>query len=97
MFCLTFPIIQREIENYNSSLDDSRRRADMLDEEVDNLKADITELENKVPALPPQQTSTDQYRPEQTITPPEQTSTTTRTDHKDHNRPVKTSIDQNRP
>ncbi|KAJ3586856.1 hypothetical protein NHX12_013248, partial [Muraenolepis orangiensis] len=40
----------RAIENYNSSLDDSRTRADMLDEEVHNIKTDISELENKVSA-----------------------------------------------
>ncbi|CAL8370062.1 unnamed protein product [Lota lota] len=44
----TMEDISRGIENYNSSLDDSRNRADMLDEEVLNINTDITELENKV-------------------------------------------------
>ncbi|KAG7283455.1 hypothetical protein CRUP_035248, partial [Coryphaenoides rupestris] len=46
----TMEDISRAIENYNSSLDDSRNRADMLDEEVMNINTDITELENKVSA-----------------------------------------------
>uniref|UniRef100_A0A8C2ZML6 Laminin subunit alpha-5 n=1 Tax=Cyclopterus lumpus TaxID=8103 RepID=A0A8C2ZML6_CYCLU len=36
------------IENYNSTLDDSRTRADMLDAEIMNINDDIDELQGKV-------------------------------------------------
>uniref|UniRef100_A0A3B4YWT5 Laminin A chain n=1 Tax=Stegastes partitus TaxID=144197 RepID=A0A3B4YWT5_9TELE len=38
----------RAIENYNSTLDESRNRADMLDAEIMNIDDDIDELQNKV-------------------------------------------------
>ncbi|KAJ8408959.1 hypothetical protein AAFF_G00239800 [Aldrovandia affinis] len=37
-----------EIDNYNSTLDDSRVRADMLEVEAQNINADIDELHEKV-------------------------------------------------
>uniref|UniRef100_A0A8D3ECX5 Laminin subunit alpha 3 n=1 Tax=Scophthalmus maximus TaxID=52904 RepID=A0A8D3ECX5_SCOMX len=38
----------RDIENYNSTLDESRSRADMLDAEIVNINDDIGELQDKV-------------------------------------------------
>ncbi|KAF7657013.1 hypothetical protein LDENG_00033110, partial [Lucifuga dentata] len=40
--------ITTAIENYNSTLDDSRSRADMLDAEILNINDDINDLQNKV-------------------------------------------------
>ncbi|XP_041655744.1 laminin subunit alpha-5 isoform X2 [Cheilinus undulatus] len=40
--------IARAIENYNSTLDDSRTRADMLEAEIVNINDDINELQDKV-------------------------------------------------
>ncbi|XP_044207309.1 laminin subunit alpha-5 isoform X2 [Thunnus albacares] len=42
--------IARAIENYNSTLDDSRSRADLLDSDIMNINADIDELQNKTKA-----------------------------------------------
>ncbi|XP_073325739.1 laminin subunit alpha-5 [Pagrus major] len=39
--------IARAIDNYNSTLDESRSRADMLDAEVININDDISELQDK--------------------------------------------------
>ncbi|XP_023128669.2 laminin subunit alpha-5 isoform X1 [Amphiprion ocellaris] len=41
----------RAIENYNSTLDESRNRADMLEAEIMNINDDIDELQNKVAAM----------------------------------------------
>ncbi|XP_022051460.2 laminin subunit alpha-5 isoform X1 [Acanthochromis polyacanthus] len=41
----------RAIENYNSTLDGSRNRADMLEAEIMNINDDIDELQNKVAAM----------------------------------------------
>ncbi len=48
---LIFPWFQRAIENYNSTLDDSRSRADMLEAEITNINDDINELQDKVTSL----------------------------------------------
>ncbi|KAK7884079.1 hypothetical protein WMY93_027202 [Mugilogobius chulae] len=47
----TMEDISRSIENYNSTLDSSRDRAEMLDAEVDNIKSDVDELQNKASAM----------------------------------------------
>ncbi|XP_076132765.1 laminin subunit alpha-5 isoform X1 [Alosa pseudoharengus] len=39
--------IANAIENYNSSLDESRNRADMIEEELQNINSDIEDLEKK--------------------------------------------------
>ncbi|XP_047186725.1 laminin subunit alpha-5 isoform X2 [Scophthalmus maximus] len=39
--------LARDIENYNSTLDESRSRADMLDAEIVNINDDIGELQDK--------------------------------------------------
>ncbi|KAM9785933.1 laminin subunit alpha-5 [Neosynchiropus ocellatus] len=39
--------IAKTIENYNSTLDDSRSRADLLDAEIANIHSDINELQDK--------------------------------------------------
>ncbi|XP_047462931.1 laminin subunit alpha-5 isoform X2 [Mugil cephalus] len=43
--------IARAIENYNSTLDESRNRADLLDAEIMNINDDINELQNKADAM----------------------------------------------
>ncbi|XP_069573485.1 laminin subunit alpha-5 [Brachyistius frenatus] len=43
--------VARAIENYNSTLDDSRSRADLLDAEIVNINDDINELQNKVSVM----------------------------------------------
>ncbi|KAM4563209.1 laminin subunit alpha-5 isoform 2-T2 [Odontesthes bonariensis] len=43
--------IARATENYNSTLDDSRARADMLDAEIGNINDDIDELQKRVGAM----------------------------------------------
>nr|XP_046253250.1 laminin subunit alpha-5 isoform X2 [Scatophagus argus] len=43
--------VARAIENYNSTLDDSRNQADMLDAEIANIDNDIDELQDKATAL----------------------------------------------
>ncbi|XP_030280261.1 laminin subunit alpha-5 isoform X2 [Sparus aurata] len=43
----TLEDVARAIENYNSTLDESRNRADMLDAEIINLNDDINELQDK--------------------------------------------------
>ncbi|XP_049919958.1 laminin subunit alpha-5 isoform X1 [Epinephelus moara] len=43
--------LARAIENYNSTLDDSRSRADMLDAEITNINDDINELQNKAAVI----------------------------------------------
>uniref|UniRef100_A0A8C4DLR4 Laminin subunit alpha-5 n=1 Tax=Dicentrarchus labrax TaxID=13489 RepID=A0A8C4DLR4_DICLA len=43
--------VARAIENYNSTLDDSRSRADMLEAELVNINDDINELQDKVRSL----------------------------------------------
>lgn len=40
--------LQRSLENYNSTLDESRSRADMLEAEVASINSDIDELQDKV-------------------------------------------------
>uniref|UniRef100_A0A3B4BCE3 Laminin, alpha 5 n=1 Tax=Periophthalmus magnuspinnatus TaxID=409849 RepID=A0A3B4BCE3_9GOBI len=46
----TMEDISRSIENYNSTLDSSRDKADMLEAEVDNVNSDIDELQDKASA-----------------------------------------------
>ncbi|XP_070695085.1 laminin subunit alpha-5 [Pempheris klunzingeri] len=43
--------VARAIENYNSTLDDSRSRADMLDAEIININDDINVLQDKVAGM----------------------------------------------
>lgn len=43
--------LARAIENYNSTLDESRSRADMLDAEITNINDDINELQNKAAVM----------------------------------------------
>ncbi|XP_035512224.1 laminin subunit alpha-5 [Morone saxatilis] len=43
--------VARAIENYNSTLDDSRNRADMLEAELVNINDDINELQDKATTL----------------------------------------------
>ncbi|KAE8292646.1 Laminin subunit alpha-5 [Larimichthys crocea] len=43
--------VARAIEKYNSTLDDSRIRADMLDAEIVNIKDDLNDLEDKASAV----------------------------------------------
>nr|XP_020511496.2 laminin subunit alpha-5-like [Labrus bergylta] len=43
--------IARAIENYNSTLDESRSRADMLEAEIVNINDDINELQDKVAVM----------------------------------------------
>ncbi|KAL7397953.1 hypothetical protein ABVT39_002224 [Epinephelus coioides] len=43
--------LARAIENYNSTLDESRSRADMLDAEITNINDDISELQNKAAVM----------------------------------------------
>uniref|UniRef100_UPI0037E9B905 laminin subunit alpha-5 n=1 Tax=Semicossyphus pulcher TaxID=241346 RepID=UPI0037E9B905 len=43
--------IARAIKNYNSTLDESRSRADMLEAEIVNINDDINELQDKVAAM----------------------------------------------
>ncbi|XP_035864341.1 laminin subunit alpha-5 isoform X2 [Sander lucioperca] len=43
--------IARAIENYNSTLDDSRSRADMLEAEIMNINDDIDELQGKATVM----------------------------------------------
>ncbi|XP_053174071.1 laminin subunit alpha-5 [Scomber japonicus] len=47
----TMEDMARAIENYNSSLDESRSRADLLDADVMNINADIDELQDKAAAM----------------------------------------------
>ncbi|XP_027144166.1 laminin subunit alpha-5 isoform X2 [Larimichthys crocea] len=44
-------VVARAIEKYNSTLDDSRIRADMLDAEIVNIKDDLNDLEDKASAV----------------------------------------------
>lgn len=43
-----FPMIQRAIEDYNNTLQDSLSRTDMLEAEISTISEDIDELQNKV-------------------------------------------------
>lgn len=45
------PCFQSAIEKYNSSLDESRSRADVLDAEIMTISEDIDELQDKVWSL----------------------------------------------
>uniref|UniRef100_A0AAV2LXJ7 Laminin subunit alpha-5 n=1 Tax=Knipowitschia caucasica TaxID=637954 RepID=A0AAV2LXJ7_KNICA len=47
----TMEDISRSIDNYNSSLDTSRDRADLLEAEVANINSDIDELQDKASAM----------------------------------------------